>query len=494
MTTGVLDAARLLCPPRRWTGPRWTSTLGPRAVELAGLAGLELDDWQAWKLQESLGVRADDRWSSFEVGLCVPRQDGKGSILEARELAGLFLEDEYGDALIGERLITHTAHEFKTAQEHFLRLATLVDGLPTRLKRRVKQIREAHGSESIELRDGRRLRFLARSGSSGRGFSGDLVVLDEAMILLASTLGALFSTMAARGGVTLGGPQVWYVGTAGLGDDRSEVFARVRDRGLAGAERLLYSEWSAGAADDHTGANVDLDDRAEWYRSNPAMHGDRPRIDEEFVESERGALDDDVFARERLCIWGGLGAQSVIDADTWAALADPGSKPSGRVALAVDVPPEGKRASIARAGERSDGRVHGEVDCRPGTSWAVERLTEVSKRRNAVVVLDGGGSAGSLLPALVAAGVKPVVYGTRQVVGACGAFVDLVDEGGLRHTGQPELGLAVDAARKRKVGDAWAWHRRDASADISPLVALTLAVRGLSEEPPRRKTGRSMAV
>jgi hypothetical protein len=44
----------------------------------------------------------------------VPRQNGKGTILEARELAGLFL--------LGERLLIHSAHEQDTSLEHFRRL------------------------------------------------------------------------------------------------------------------------------------------------------------------------------------------------------------------------------------------------------------------------------------------------------------------------------------------------------------------------------------
>jgi hypothetical protein len=163
-------------------------------------------------------------------------------------------------------------------------------------------------------------------------------------------------------------------------------------------------------------------------------------------------------------------------------------------ALAVDVPPEGRRASIARAGVTKDGQVGIEVDVRPGTSWAVERLAELSKKRNAPVVLDGGGRAAALIPGLVEAGVTPVVYGVTQVVRAYSGFMDKIDEDGLRHLGQPELAVAVDGARRRKVGDAFAWHRRDTSVDISPLVAATLAVHGLNEEAPRRKTGRAMAV
>lgn len=472
-----------------WSAPKRAGTLGPQAVELAGEAGLELDDWQAWVLQESLGVRPDGRWSSFENGLSIPRQNGKGGILEARFLAGLFLFDE--------RLLTYTAHEFKTATEHFLRIRDCVEALPPKYRRQVKQVYEANGKEAIEMRGGRRLRFLARSAGSGRGFSGDVVALDEAMILWLASISAMFPTMAARANVTVGGPQIFYYGSAGLGDERSEVFSKVRDRGIAGADRLFWAEWGAGAADDHTGAHVDPDDRAEWLRANPAMHGERPRIEQEFVESEREALAED-FARERLGVWDSGATGAVIDPDVWAAMLDARSKPVGKVALAIDVPPEGRRASLSRAGERADGRVHIESVTHDGTSWTAARAAELSKKRNAVVVLDGGARAMSLVPALVEAGLEIgkslIIYGTRDVTSACGAFLDKVDEDKLRHTGQAELNLAVNAARRRKVGDAWAWHRRDTSTDIGPLVSSTLAVHALKEDPPRRKTGRSMAV
>jgi hypothetical protein len=473
------------CPPRLTHSPSTAvGSFGPEAVELAQEAGLELDDWQAWYLDGALAFRKDGKWAAFENGLDVPRQDGKGAIVETRVLAGLDFLDE--------KLLTYTAHEFKTAQEHFHRITFLVENCD-RLRRKVKRIRKASGAESIEMMNGARLRFLARSAGSGRGFSGDVVFFDEAMILWAAAVGALLPTMSARTHVTAGGPQLYYFGTAGNGE-AANVFANVRDRAIAGTDSsLFYAGWEAGEADDHTGENVDLDDRREWWRANPAMHG-AGRITEEFIERERAALKDDEFARERLCIWGGAGLRSAIDPDVWRALGDPKSRPTGVVALAVDIPPEGKRASIGRAGLRSDGRVHGEIDTRPGTTWAVDRLAEIAKKRNAVVVLDGSSRAASLIPLLVAAGVTPIVYGTRQVVTACSGFMDKIDEDGLRHLAQPELNMAVDAARRRKVGDAWAWHRRDTSVDISSLVALTLAVQGLNEEPPRRKTGRSMAV
>ena len=75
--------------PRISLVPDYVASTGPDAIELAALAGLHLDPWQQLVLTHSLGERPDGKWAAFEVGLVVPRQNGKGSILEARELAGL---------------------------------------------------------------------------------------------------------------------------------------------------------------------------------------------------------------------------------------------------------------------------------------------------------------------------------------------------------------------------------------------------------------------
>src|SRR3954469_18238821 len=201
--------------PRVSNVPVYATSAGQEAADLAAAAGLVLDDWQRPVLDVALGERADGKWSAFEVGLIVGRQNGKGSILEARELAGLFL--------FGEQLILHSAHEFKTAQEAFRRVLGLVQNTPD-LEKLVSRVRTSHGEEGIELRNGARLRFVARSTGSGRGFSGDVVILDEAYKLPAQAMGALLPTMAARPN-----PQVWYTSSAGTDD--SEVLARVKERG-----------------------------------------------------------------------------------------------------------------------------------------------------------------------------------------------------------------------------------------------------------------------
>ena len=251
MTSSVLDVppGRLLGDqrPRICSVPPALSSAGAEAVELAATAGIVLDPWQAFILDRALGERSDGRWSSFEVGLIVSRQNGKGTVLEARELAGLFL--------FGEELILHSAHEFKTAADAFRRIARVVQD-NRQFSRHVKAIRTANGNEIIELKSGQRLRFVARSAGSGRGFTADTVILDEAYELGDKEMEALLPTLSAREN-----PQVWYASTAG--GPGSVQLGRVRERGLRGDRSLAFFEWSADESDDPA-------DPATWAKANPA--------------------------------------------------------------------------------------------------------------------------------------------------------------------------------------------------------------------------------
>ena len=52
--------------------------------------------------------------------------------------------------------------------------------------------------------------------------------------------------------------------------------------------------------------------------------------------------------------------------------------------------------------------------------------------------------------------------------------------GQFSHYGQPELRAALEGAAKRTAEDGgWYWARRSTAVDISPLVAVSLALGGL---------------
>jgi hypothetical protein len=99
------------------------------------------------------------------------------------------------------------------------------------------------------------------------------------------------------------------------------------------------------------------------------------------------------------------------------------------------------------------------------------------------VIIDPASPAGSLLVDLASLGVRTEAVNAREYAAACAQFYDAVvvepgSEPRLAHLDQPVLNLAVGSARKRVLGDAWAWARK-VGGDVSPLVAVTLARYGL---------------
>ncbi|MYV56514.1 terminase [Streptomyces sp. SID3212] len=476
--------------PRIRTAPADSITsAGQEAVELAAQAGLHLDPWQQLVLHEGMGEKPGGGWSAFEVCTNVPRQNGKGGIIEARELWGLFLG--------GERMILHSAHQFKTSKVAFRRIVGLITNCDD-LRKRVKAVRYTTGEESIELLDGAILQFLARSGGSGRGFTGDCNIMDEAMYLGRDAMSALMFTMAA-----IADPQLWYFGSAGVGSPSVQL-ARLRRRALEALEfgrpdpSLAYFEWSIDQHRDECPPDCAEHDDPESpeavLRANPGV-GYRLTLEKSM--NERLSVSPEDYARERL----GVGEYPsdvedtwrVIPEDTWRALGDGTSVPSDPVAFAVDTTPERSHSAITVAGPSGDA-VHVEVvDHRPGTGWVVTRLVDlVEKWRPCAVVIDAGGPAASLIPALRKALVEKkldqvggrdllVEMKTREVVAAAGQFYDAVIEQGIVHLDQAPLATALAGADKRPVGEGWAWARRGVTVDISPLVSATHAAWGYAE-------------
>lgn len=460
--------------------PPVRSSAGVEAVELAASAGLVLDPAQAAVLEAGLGEREDGSWAAFEVCLVEPRQNGKGAILEALELAGLFL--------FGEELILHSAHEFKTAADAFRRVLEKIQGCHD-LDKLVSRVRTSHGDEGVELKGGQRLRFVARSSGSGRGFSADRIILDEAYNLPAKAVAALLPTMSARPN-----PQLWYTSSAPLAGSESDTLRRLCKRGRAASRgdreeaRLAYFEWSAlvdAPPGDYDAWQAEVarlvDDRTAWAQANHALGG---RITEEAVESERAAMDWPDFARERLGIFPEEShvVSRVISADAWEKCQSTESAAEDPVVFAFEVSHDRQWAVIGSAGVSTVGGKHVEVvDNRARTGWVVDRLVQLrDKHQPSDIVCHASGPAGSLLADCEKAGLKVRELSTAHYAKACGAAFDEITEGRWRHPDQRLLNIAAAGATRRPMGDAWVFDRRG-STDISPLAAVCLAGWALGE-------------
>lgn len=492
VASGSAGVSAVVDPRVKWVPRGRRTKLGREAVEFNAAHGLVLDDWQAMVLSESLRIESKTAtWRSFEVGVDLSRQNGKGGIIEGRQLPGLFL--------LREPLQVYSSHQFDTSLEAFRRLLELVEG-SGELSRQVKRVARSHGEEGIELfakhgeLSGPRIRFRTRTKGGGRGFSCDCLYLDEAMVISEAMHGALLPTLSARRN-----PQVWYLGSPvdQLVHEHGVVFARVRERGRKGGDPALsWYEWSAPAEHPDEITPEMAADPEVWRMANPALG---TRIRESLVANEQRSMDPRTFAVERLGVgdWPATTREgaTVVDLREWMALADPASVLADPVVLAFDVSPD-RRAAIAAAGRSTDGFWHVEIPySQAGTRWLLERLPELKARHSpARIVCDGYGHAAALIAPLEELGVEVEPLTTSDLVRSCSRFVEFVEERELRHLGSPELIGAIRAAKTRPLGDAWAWSRKVSTGNISPLVAGTLALSAAVEHRQAEPAKRSWRV
>jgi hypothetical protein len=508
-------------------------TSGPEFTELAASAGLILDPWQSWVLDIGLGEHEDGKWASFQNTVVVSRQNGKDAIFEALGLGWLFLT--------GERLIGHSAHEYKTAMEAFRRLVSLITNTDD-LRRKVKKVVNTNGEEGIELLPGatvitgfggqagsqliaQRMRFLARSKGAGRGFSFDKVIWNEAYALVAAQVDAVLPTMSARPN-----PQLWLGSSPPLDSATGEALFRARAAAEDGLPGIMMVDWGMKASLDKIGpcqsevcshraseTGCILDSQEMYAATNPAYPH---RIGPEAIARERTTMDPVGFARERGGAWPPnlTDGYAVISKKQWEALIDkhsgsekwqdkdfpaptmpitslvsmkPPTQLIGRPAFAVAISSRGKgpvRFSIGVAQRRFDGKAHIELVVSGAGSASVPALLAKLKasRNPCAVVIDPGSPAGSIIADVEALGVEVTPMSARDVAQAFGMIYDAAtsekpEDRTVVHLGQEEIALALRGADKRDIGDGGtAWDVKNAGTDITPIDAVTKALWGLA--------------
>lgn len=332
--------------PRISVVPDRVRSAGPQITRLAAMGGIRLDEAQQLVASATAGVGADGRWSAFECVIFAPRQNLKTEYLLARILAGLYL--------FSEELIVFSAHRASTTTKVFKRLKRAIDRSP-HLGSRIVRVSNRIGSEQIELASGQSVEMVARSTNSGRGFTGDCVILDESHELDTDQLAAILPMVATRKN-----PQVLYA--LSLGNEQTSHVGGLRERALTGRPGVCWLEWSL--ADDD-----DVADRRVWAACNPAYPA---RISMQYMENEFEALGPERFARERLgkSEWpsGAPGDWQIVGKDAWEACYAEGVSlgeppvPAVVSALVPDwrewpdgIPPWVSRGAVAVAGVASLG-------------------------------------------------------------------------------------------------------------------------------------------
>lgn len=455
-------------------------TISDLAVEWARSAGYELDEWQNWAVRWAFVRRADKLWAARDYGLEVPRQNGKNIVLEVIELVAVFA--------LGEDLVIHSAHRTDVSHEHFLSLKAHIETTPELMEQMPNRPNNgfitANGKESIELANGNRILFKSRQSGSGRGPRPKRLVFDEALILPTTAVGDMAPGMTAQRNA-----QILFASSPPKADSSMLHDLRKRATENDGNDRLFYAAWN-------NPPETDLDDLNGWYRVNPSLgYG---RMTEISLQANRRLMTLEDFIREHIGIpEPPLSDESnrPITDERWSECQRAVSAIVNNDCWALTVSPDRKWASFGVAGRTADGKVHVETLRRePGTDWVLSYAVQAWTAKRIPLRVHKTGPEGAFIGPLREAGVDVVEVSTTELAQATGQFVDLANAGDLVHLGQLSLTKAVRGAEWRPGSDgASVWWQRGSAVEITPLVAVTVALGGVALEVKRAPRIWSMA-
>lgn len=465
-----------LTPPARLTSePRWGTarqparpTRGGLDRQVAALLGWKLFPWQMHFADVAGEYDPHTKVPYYRtVGGGVARQNGKTTLVCSRIARQL---------IPPRQTVAYTAQDRGLARTKWAEHIELLMSTP--FAERVERVDRTNHREMLVMTNGSRYMPVTPSAKkAARSLSIDLAVIDEAHSHEdMGVVSAIQPAMAARAHA-----QIWLLSNAGT--MRSGLWRHYTEVGRLEVDNPASTMcWIEYAADPE----ADVFDHRAWADANPAL-GLPGGILESALSDGALTMPRDVFFREHLNVWSDPSATMGIDAVVWAACRDDNVLPGTKVALGLDFTPERDRGALLIAGRPED---RGDDDDVPVALEVLEassdlerivaRAAEVANRWDCFITIDRGSPAASAVPALEKATARE--DGSHRVrllpltdlVRACGDFHDAALRAQLTHRGDYRLTDAVTSATKRQVGDAWAWKRRG-SADITPLIAATLA-------------------
>ena len=473
-------------------------------AEKVSEAGISLMQWQSEILRESLAVEGGHLHYK-NVGVSVPRQNGKTEIVVARSLIGLIYLSES---------MVYSSYRDESAIAIYYRLLDIIELAPKSIRMYFPILPSRKSKEkiiqSIDPRTGKKLgqvRFITRKGGAGRGMTESLIFIDEAQDLSDAEHDALSGSLA-----TMKSGQIWYIGTPEPAESSATVghtsqknvnstgtFGVIRKNIAKGLPRSFWSEWGVQTL-------VPKTDREEWYTANPALGinlGAGRGITEDFLESR--AVSDLSFAVEHLGFWSEQEKNAAIDITRWNAQkvdkVDETFK-GGRVYVAVKSSQDDSKIEIVMAVRSKKSRdVYVEVvaSIDMSTAWESEAWGYLKSFVNspmcAGIIIDGVTASTQIKNLLIQAG-KWRAAGPRYKQGkvtlsspamlsvACAALVGAVNERVVFHMGQTQLDIAVDDAAKRNFrnGAGFGFFSISGKSSAALLEAAALALSEASQQ------------
>jgi len=455
-----------------WTPPRFASPVSTTAVQMAKTLGALMPIWgidAPWGWQQHFWalvldhVDGEPRYRT--VAVMITRQNGKTVALYP--LMWWWLES-------GLRVL-FTLHQRLAGAEKWDQIVTaLMSADPERYR-----VRRRLGAQRLTHRNtGGFLALVTPDDAGGRSETADVIVIDEA-----AHISPAFLPAARAATLTRVDAQVVMI-SSGITSQSVDMSAG-RERAIAelpDPERTAgILEWSASEGPGPAG--LDLSDEAMWHRWIPTLGAPGGAR----IEAVREAFRDEtaeVFAREYLSVPSVSSISPPISPAMWQACSiecGPERDEMHSVVLGVDVGPRQAWGAIVAVGWMRDGSGLVVEVCShdEGDAWLLDDLCLAARRLRPVeIVADRLSPAAAVAPSLELRGWVMRLGGATDMARACARTFTAINSESVRIVQDDALTVASLGAVRRVIADVgWAWDRRpDSGLDISPLVAMSLAV------------------
>lgn len=512
------EVPRIFTPPRRELTPE--TSHGYAAIAFAEqVLGVQLFPWQKWLLIHALELEeqtADEVAAGqpprYRFRFCVvevARQNGKTMLMLVLALWHIYALDS--PTVIG------TAQDLANAEKAWAEAVEWAKS-DEELEELIEKVNLGH-PKYMKLVTGCQYRVAAASRKGGRGFSGDLVLLDELREHQTwDSWSAVTNTMNARPRA-----QAWAFSNAG--DSLSVVLRYLRAQAhreldwpdgdgdadildaldeemaefLADTDNdqvLGWFEWSADPDAKRT-------DRTAWAQANPSMnHTDVVEncVTERAIAAALRTNPPSQFEIEVLCRWLSMAEAGPFPEGSWRDTVDNTATPDPdsprMICLAMSW--NRSRCYIARAAKDADGiPIVGIAADRTGSDWVIPWLIEHRDTYSGIVIQSNGAPETSLIddinqavePSGAPANLPIMTWSGPDLGSATGTMFDLLDKRHLKHLSHPGLDAAATSASVRVLSQgAWVIDLANSPTDAAPLKAAIGAVWATQTAAPARRS------
>jgi phage terminase large subunit-like protein len=449
--------------PRLHTPYIGGASRGKEIAQLAESIGMPLLPWQEFVINDMCSVDEENRFIRKTNLLLVARQQGKTHLARMMMLGHMYLFDSPNVLMMSSNR--------SMALDTFRQVAYVIENNDY-MRKQVKQIRYANGTESIELKNGHRLDVVAATRDGSRGRSASLLFVDEIREISEEGFRAATPTTRAK-------PNAQTLLTSNAGDSFSTVLNDLRSRALSYPPKTFgFYEYSAPQF-------ARIDDRDAWAMSNPALGY---TVTEEALEEAVATQPIETTKTELLCQWISS-TQSPWPHNAVEEAADIDLKlvPGPLTIFAFDVSPNRRDGSLCMGQTLPDGRIgvavleifHSDVSI--DELYMANRIAKWAKDFYPRMVCYDKYTTASIAKRLESNGIQITDISGQKGYIASGDLHQALANKKLVHSGQDELVSHMANCAAKESDASWRIVRRKSAGPVDIAINLSFLVHILSQ-------------